>query len=253
MAKTVEPEQVFGRLTVLQPNATRRLFYDCSCKCGGSASVIVYSLLDGTTKSCGCLHREQAAKNMRQASMQQTTHNLSRHPLYPVWRAMHARCYKQTSEQFNNYGGRGIKVCDRWHDVQNFIADMGERPRGYLIERINNDGNYEPSNCRWSSPYEQSINRRITVMLTVDGITKPVAEWSKETGIHYKALTERIKLGWDPKDIVTKPSRTRFSQTHCKHGHEFTPDNTMMSQGNRHCRECRRIAGRARSASRRPA
>jgi hypothetical protein len=133
--------------------------------------------------------------------------NLTAVPGYNNWQAMLERCRNPKKESWAHYGGRGIKVCDRWQDFGKFIEDMGERPSPeYSLERINNDGNYEPKNCRWATWTEQARNQRQTMYATVDGEKKTLKEWSEITGIKYGTIYMRIvSWGWSPeKAIKTK-------------------------------------------------
>lgn len=143
--------QRFGRLMALSHLGSG--VWDCICDCGQKTTVAGRILVAGDTKSCGCLKRER-----------DKTFNLKhgkRHTLtYEIWKSMRARCNNQNNKAFHNYGGRGITVCRRWNDYQNFLNDMGECPSGYSIDRIDVDGNYEPSNCRWIPFREQARTRR---------------------------------------------------------------------------------------------
>jgi len=108
---------------------------------------------------------------------------------------------------FANYGGRGITVCERWRSFWNFLADMGERPPGTCLERINNDGNYEPENCRWATMAEQLLNRRNNHRLTVGNETLTITEWSRRSGLQWKTIAERIRRGWNAERAVQTPGR----------------------------------------------
>lgn len=159
-------------------------------------------------KSCGC-------RNKALLSAAFTVHGHSKRgksgrsgsgsPTYSVWKAMRARCRNSRTTSFKDYGGRGITVCDRWHRFENFLADMGKRPEGHQIDRINNDGNYEPGNCRWTSRKEQNRNKRNTLFFTVGGETKSLSEWAERIGMTRDALTQRLKNGWSVEAAMLTP------------------------------------------------
>lgn len=135
--------------------------YLCRCQCGNEKVVLRRSLVTGNTKSCGCLRDSQ---NRRANVKHLHTRNRKATKTYTVWRNMVHRCGNPNRPGYENYGGRGITVCSRWkgeHGFENFLADMGEKPEGLSLDRIDNDGNYEPSNCRWATWKQQNTNKRI--------------------------------------------------------------------------------------------
>ena len=147
----------YNRLLIIEIIPGKNKKVKCVCDCGNIGSYFLFNLKSGKTKSCGCLYKESRATNV--------THGHSKTPLYVCWKSMKSRCYNKNRKDYYLYGGRGIIVCDRWiNSYENFLSDMGEKPSAeYSIDRIDVNGNYEPSNCRWATPTEQRLNQRKTL------------------------------------------------------------------------------------------
>jgi hypothetical protein len=152
----------YNKLTIIEevekhvfPSGQTSKKYKCVCDCNNITYVLKRHIVKNHTTSCGCHHKDVVKKLL-------TTHSLSNHKLYLCWTNMKRRCYDVKNREYKRYGGRGIKVCDRWiNSFENFLNDMGEKPAShYSIDRINVDGNYGPTNCKWSTPKEQANNRR---------------------------------------------------------------------------------------------
>lgn len=175
----------YGRLTVigLAPKETRKTYWMCQCDCGNFKKVRADSLKNGAIRSCGCLKKEMDEVNLTKGYARQTRNArgyVSGHTrLYGIWQKMRKRCQDPSDLRFERYGGRGIKVCDEWNDFGTF-HDWAVN-NGYAddltIDRIDNDGDYEPSNCRWATSKEQSNNRSTNVNITIGNTTKTLTEW----------------------------------------------------------------------------
>lgn len=174
----------FGRLTAIRMDRTgRRVFWICRCDCGNEHRVQAANL-KSCIKSCGCLRRDIGLKQNRTHG-----HTLGYEPSpeYRTWCAMKARCYNRNNPNFKQYGGRGIVMCDSWFDFDAFLRDMGSRPPGTSIDRIDNNGPYSPSNCRWATPSEQARNQSHHPRITWRGETRLLVEWCEL--LHLKPAT----------------------------------------------------------------
>ena len=167
--------QSFGRLTVSRrvesQSKKKEAWWLCECECGKSKTVAARHLSDGHVKSCGCLRSEWASEvGKTGAGGRVTKHGMCYSATYGSWSSMSERCTNPKHHNYPRYGGRGIVVCERWRSFENFFADMGERPAGKTLDRIDNDGDYRPSNCRWATPKEQRNNQGSPLRLMVQGL-----------------------------------------------------------------------------------
>jgi hypothetical protein len=191
----------FGRLTAVSfikrdPSSKNDHLWLFRCDCGTDKVLTIWDVRSGHTASCGCLARERLAARNR-------THGLSKSTAYRVWKDMRARCRNPNDSDFADYGGRGISVCERWDDFPAFLADMGERPGGTTLDRIDVDGNYEPGNCRWASGKAQANNKRSNLRLELNGQVRTLQEWSDEYGIGRSTVRWRLRQGWSLLDSLT--------------------------------------------------
>lgn len=189
----------FGRLNVISENGRDRyglVLWRCKCDCGRESIVRGAALKSGKTKSCGCGIGIAAIKS-------QTRHGLRHSKLYECWKSMKARCQNPNHISYLNYGGRGITVCERWMKFENFYSDMARGyMRGLQIDRRDNNGNYEPSNCRWVNSVQQQRNKRDSCFIEISGITKTLAEWCQLSGLAHGTIRKRIMLGWTNQKLL---------------------------------------------------
>ena len=195
--------QRFGRLVVVKhmgSNQYRQSVWLCRCDCGNEKVITSNQLRTGHTRSCGCLLTE-TIKTLHM------THGGTYHPLYQTWLGMKQRCSNPNHKDYNNYGGRGISVCERWkNDFGAFLHDLGERPgSNYTLDRIDVDGNYEPGNVRWATHKTQATNKPNCIILSLSGTSKPLTRWASELGISAGTLRNRYRNGWSDERILTTP------------------------------------------------
>lgn len=190
-----------GNLTVLGRSARisghGNYYWWCKCDCGKVIEKLGFSI-GKKALHCGCLTKEKMS-NSRRKHGASTTRN------YKRWAAIKDRCLNKESKSYKNYGGRGIKICQMWHKYENFLSDMGTPNVGMTIERINNDGNYEPKNCRWATREDQNNNHRRNVKINFDGRTFNITQWAKIMGLTKAALTHRFNRGWTIERALTEP------------------------------------------------
>ena len=198
----------FGRLTAQQKiglNKHKNVLWECKCDCGNITITTAHQLVSGLCKSCGCLQREKAA-NIGERSK---VHGDSGTHLYGIWAGMKRRCYNPKTIHYKDYGGRGIQVCTEWHDYSNFkewaINNGYEDGKRLSIERINVNGNYEPSNCCWLPLKHQARNTRCSRHIVYRGKSYSLSEVAEITGISMRTIQGRYDRGWSPEQIVETP------------------------------------------------
>lgn len=204
-------ERQFGRLTVLRrvpsPHGKRRRgYWLCVCACGNETVVDSSSLQTGNSRSCGCYNNDL----LRNLNKKRATHRRTRTPEYTTWIQMRDRCNNPRAKSFKYYGGRGIKVCKKWDDFSAFLADVGNRPSpSYSLDRINNNGHYEPSNVRWATREEQSNNRRSNFRVTYRGVVMTLHQALRATGntVDRGTVVNRLKAGWPVEAAVEVTAR----------------------------------------------
>lgn len=160
------------------------------------------------------MRKQQTASQLdhiRKVGYANRTHGLSSNSIYATWQAMIRRCRDVEYDGYENYGGRGIRVCERWLQIDNFVADMWPRPNGASLDRIDVDGNYEPGNCRWVSQRDQMQNMRTTTRFTLHGVTKSLHDWATELGVSPRTLAGRRRRGWTDEKILTTPVDKKLS------------------------------------------
>lgn len=185
--------QVFGRLTVvstyLEDGKGQCV---CQCECGTIKVISTNHLRFGGSRSCGC---------------GRGTHRMKHTKEYGVWSSMKSRCFNKNNHAYHRYGGRGIYVCEEWMDFRNFYNDMGDKPDGMSLDRIDVNECYCKDNCRWATSKEQMNNRRNSIYLCVNGATHTLKEWSIITSVSYFTLNSRYVRGWSADKIVNTPAR----------------------------------------------
>lgn len=185
-------------------NKRYRSLWNCTCDCGREVVRIGINLeMVPGLHSCGCW-------NQKRSALQLTSHGFSKPSqkcrAYKSWVSMRRRCNSPGDKDYPRYGGRGIKICDRWNSFELFMQDMGERPAGTTLGRIDNDGPYSPENCRWETPVQQINNTSVNVFLTHEGRTQTIAQWAKEIGMRHDTLCRRIfTRNWAVGRALTEP------------------------------------------------
>lgn len=190
----------FGRLVCVGP-AESRGRWKFQCDCGSPVKETWHNpVRRGIVQSCGCLWRERVPGNNKR-------HGKTGSRIYRLWSMMLDRCQNPRNPKYIQYGGRGVYVCKRWKVFDNFYADMGDRPDGLSLNRIDNDGPYAPWNCEWATSTVQGRNKTNNRLLTLEGKTQSMSAWAEELSINKQTLSTRIHRGWSDKDALTIPIR----------------------------------------------
>lgn len=245
---------------------TRKKYSLYECSCGIRKEIRDDHVRHGYTKSCGCLKKTSSQKSLEKARAKNTKHGMAGSKIYNIWSAMKERCSNPKQRFYSYYGGRGISVCDRWKTFENFYADMGDRPDGKTLDRIDNNLGYSPENCRWATRAEQQANIRTNRRIEHNGRNLTLSQWSKIIGVHRNTIEGRLDSNW-PIEKVLSPDNYRDisglslggrangerqkAKTHCPYGHEYTPENTAPNGKDgkgRSCRKCRAIREAERRA-----
>lgn len=199
--------QTIGQFTIIKfvgRDKYKSALWECQCSCGTIKIIRVSSLKSGAIKSCGCFKKSHLISIS-------TNHNQGKHPLYSTYAQMIHRCTNPNSKNYHRYGGRGIKVCKEWlGNPEQFFKDMGPKPTPkHSIDRINNDGDYSPDNCRWATNKEQSNNQSTNHLITFNGETKNIQQWSEAFNLNQNTFHSRILHGWSIDRILSEPTQKR--------------------------------------------
>lgn len=198
---TIEKGDQFNSLKILSIEEKKRgpRKTVCLCDCGKICRPFLRDVLRGHSKSCSCLQKEKVSKRRK-------THGMSKHPLYAKWARMRQRCNSKKNKDFHHYGGRGIKVCERWNNFKNFVDDLYPSYKdGLTLERIDTNGDYSPENCCWASQYEQVRNQRRNIHVYYKGGKMCLEDAAKFSPVVSKTIKARIKRGWTVEDAIEKP------------------------------------------------
>jgi hypothetical protein len=193
------------RVTAYAGKLSNDQWWLCQCECGTTLKVGAQQLQRRATRSCGCIAREMIGALRRR-------HGMADSPEHRTWRHMIERCNSPADRSYARYGGRGVRVCERWlQSFENFFADMGSRPSPeHSIDRIDNAKGYEPSNCRWATRVQQSRNRSIVKPVTIAGVTLTLPEWAERVNLPLGCIRARLSRGWSPEDAVSFPVDQRY-------------------------------------------
>lgn len=195
----------FGSLVVIEraPQKSKgNTTWKCRCDCGETRDIQGGALIAGITSSCGCLRIKMITK-----------HGMEATPIYNLWASMKARCSNPNSRFYKDYGGRGITVCERWEIFENFYADMGDRPEGLSLDRIDNNKGYSPDNCRWATKLQQRRNTRTNTWLEFNGERRVLTEWAEIVNLSPATIRSRLRASWTvDKALSTPPDKRKATK-----------------------------------------
>jgi hypothetical protein len=194
----------FGRLTVIEQgdsNGRKGVYWNCICECGNKCTVHARALVSGHTKSCGCYNLDRIS--------QPRTHGLSHTNEHAIWKAMRQRCYNKKASNYYRYGGRGITICQEWGNFENFYKWCSESgyKNGMTIDRIDNNDNYSPQNCRWADKITQGNNKSNNKKILYRGEMLSLSQMGRIKGIDRRTIAYRVNRGWDAEQIVNTPAK----------------------------------------------
>lgn len=199
MVNGIKANDTFSRLTALESLEHPKWLFQCAC--GRRKAINAYTVLRGTTNSCGCLKKGYSNHK---------THGCYKTKEYNTWRSMRKRCLNPMDKDYPRYGGRGITICIQWDSFETFLHDMGLAPTTkHTIERLDTNGDYNPKNCHWATMSEQNRNRSITHKITFQGKTQCLCDWAQELGIDKYVLSKRLQVGWSEEKALTTPVRRK--------------------------------------------
>lgn len=209
----------YAGFTSMMPRG-RRFYLNVICDCGNEKQVSASNVKNGDIKSCGCLHREISKRvNTKHNHANFSLNGVT--PTYHSWSGAKSRCLSESDQKYYCYGARGIKICSRWMDFRNFLADMGERPAGKTIDRKNNNGHYScghcdecvrnnwPANCRWGTPLQQGGNQSTTKLILLSGELVSMSEAERRLGFGSDVIGNRLRTGWTLQEALATPARKR--------------------------------------------
>jgi len=202
----IKEGDVFGHLTVLRPAGRNKKckFVECRCSCGVEKIFQLSSIYYGSTISCG--HHRRSGHTIKHGHKRGVGRGTS---TYSTWRSMKDRCLNPRNISYKHYGAKGIEICESWMDFSSFLSDMGERPNGATLDRIDNSKGYFKDNCRWATPFEQQCNRPDNRLLVFKGKEQALAQHCREQGIGQNAVRLRLKMGWDVERALTQPVQVK--------------------------------------------